>query len=757
MPDALRARRPATLGGPRPLQPAVRRLFVGFLFLTLVVELLEWVDASTPLWPHRTVALVSLLAVGVWASWLWRSERVSALADAVAVLALVGTAWGLGRTGAMLAMLIGVLELRALYGSRSSVSWFTLATLGAHAAATVSLDGVAGLADIGMLTVGAGSIAIALVMRRLGEAMARHDRAAAWDAIMTEGAAALLAATTDTEVGDVVHAALTDILTPVAGAFGGFWRGDAEMLVCATCAGAVPDGFPRRTNLTDLPPAAREQLLGGATVLLAGPDAGALGAPESDPVPALHLVPVVWGGAFRGMLAVAAPGGLHHDLQATVRRMATDVALCSERIYSERRFRLLAEASRDGSYLLQLRPVVEFQYVNPAVEQLFGMAAEGLYADASLWEELIHPDDRGILHVMRGRNDVLDLPVQLRARGADGGWRWIEVVEAPVAGDGRVQVVQGIVRDVTRQREQELALRAALAQQRRAAESLRHVDEMKSAFLQAVSHELRTPLTAVVGGARTLEERSDELEEGEGRALLGMVVRNAGRLQRLLSDLLDVDRLSRGIVVPQRALVDVTALALHVVETFEDNADAVTVTGGETQAYLDGPKIERIVDNLVRNALRHTPAGTAVTVNVEPLGRLGARLVVEDHGPGIPDAIKPTIFEPFVQGTAASRAPSPGTGIGLALVHRIAEMHGGHVLVEDRPGGGARFVVDLPGTSPQEAATSAADDGDEVGRAAVVVRPPARLTRTDAAKPGTAGPQPARRRLAAEDRAPVAD
>ena len=492
-------------------------------------------------------------------------------------------------------------------------------------------------------------------------------------------------------------------MASVPHAAAGVWLGDVDVLVGVVHAGADTPAA-RSVDLAAVDAPSRADLLAGRSVLLAGPAAAAVGiGTDASDRGTLHLVPLVWGDRFRGLIGVSAPGALPHDLQATIRRLAADMALCMERVYSERRFRLLAEASRDGNYLLQVRPVGAFQYVNPAVEQLLGVPAEELYADARLSEELVHPDDREILHVMRGRDGMLELPVQVRVRGAEGGWRWVEIVEAPVADDARVQVVQGIVRDVTRQRQQELALRTALAQQRRAAESLRRVDDMKSAFLQAVSHELRTPLTAVLGGARTLQDREADLAPGEGGALLDMVVRNAARLERLLGDLLDVDRLSRGIVAPEREAVDVRVLAHRVVDTFESGREQVRVVAGEpVVALVDGPKVERIVDNLVRNALRHTPPGTSVTVDALPLDDGGVRLVVEDQGPGIPDEIKQTLFEPFVQGMAASRAASPGTGIGLALVQRLAELHGGRVAVEDVPPTGARFVVDLPAEAPED-------------------------------------------------------
>jgi len=107
---------------------------------------------------------------------------------------------------------------------------------------------------------------------------------------------------------------------------------------------------------------------------------------------------------------------------------------------------------------------------------------------------------------------------------------------------------------------------------------------------------------------------------------------------------------------------------------------------------LDGAKVERIIENLLVNAARHTPAGTPIWVRIRLLAD-AVELIVEDSGPGIPDDQKRSIFEPFRQ---AGGDPSPGSGIGLSLVSRFAELHGGRAWVQERSGGGASFHVILP-------------------------------------------------------------
>jgi signal transduction histidine kinase len=109
---------------------------------------------------------------------------------------------------------------------------------------------------------------------------------------------------------------------------------------------------------------------------------------------------------------------------------------------------------------------------------------------------------------------------------------------------------------------------------------------------------------------------------------------------------------------------------------------------------VDAPKVERMVENLHANAARHTPAGSPVRVRLW-CEKSGVSIAVDDQGPGIPDDLTEAIFEPFHR--APRSASEPGSGIGLSLVARFAELHGGHAWVEDREGGGASFRVFLPG------------------------------------------------------------
>lgn len=228
----------------------------------------------------------------------------------------------------------------------------------------------------------------------------------------------------------------------------------------------------------------------------------------------------------------------------------------------------------------------------------------------------------------------------------------------------------------------------------RIAEQLRAADSVKNTFLSAVSHELRTPLAAILGSARTLEDLQAVLEETDRTALAAAISRNAWRLDRLVSDLLDVDRISRGATALDRTEVDLAKLVAGVIEGMDiPRGRRVHVTAESLIGQVDAAKVERVVENLIANALKYAPADAPIHVRVTSVdGELA--LLVEDGGLGVAREDREAIFEPFNR--AGVSGDIPGVGMGLSLVRAFAEMHGGAAWVEDRPGGGARFVVTLP-------------------------------------------------------------
>jgi PAS domain S-box-containing protein len=438
-----------------------------------------------------------------------------------------------------------------------------------------------------------------------------------------------------------------------------------------------------------------------------------LGIDDRFLVEGLHAgwaVPLDVAGSLQALSCVAREPWTDHAegeafLQAVANVLVADAAkrAAEEAARSgEERFRRLAENVPDAVFHLLLRPERRLDYISPRYADLSGLPLEVLEQDPTAWRQVVPTADLDAVEDLLVREgDEVIASAPYRIVRPDGTVRWVETRAAPLRNaDGELAALFGATRDITVLQETEEALRRALEHEQRATEELRQVGEIKNALLAAVSHELRTPLTSVVGFAELLRQHDAELSGERRQHLLSSLCRNAIRLERLLGDLLDLDRLDRSVVEPVRRPTPVSELVARVISRLDARDRTIHVELEPVVASIDGPKVERIVENLLVNALKHTHAGSSIWVRIEA-ARCGVLLTIEDDGPGVSDELKPLIFDAFVQGEGPHLTHSPGTGIGLSLVARFAELHGGSASVADRAGGGARFQVYLPDGPPE--------------------------------------------------------
>jgi PAS domain S-box-containing protein len=377
---------------------------------------------------------------------------------------------------------------------------------------------------------------------------------------------------------------------------------------------------------------------------------------------------------------------------------------------TEERYRTLVEQTPTITYIAALGRGDGVLYISPQTQAILGYSPQDWYADPGLWSAIVYPED-----IERNHPDasVGEHSQRYRLIARDGREVWVHDQARVILDDGgEPRFWQGVLIDITQEQRAD-ALERDLASERLTSEQLREADAMKSTFLQAVSHDLRSPLAAILGLSRTLERDDLDLPPDQARDLAGRIAANARRLDRMVADLLDLERLAAGVIEPIFASVDVGALVRELA------ANADVMAGRRLQLdtaplviSADGMMIERIVENLLGNAAKHTPGDSRIWVRVERTDS-GALITVEDDGPGVPADQRQRIFEAFTQGDLPG---ARGAGVGLALVAQFAKLHGGEAWVRERDGGGASFQVRLaseprlhqPGaTDPASAASQA--------------------------------------------------
>ncbi len=318
------------------------------------------------------------------------------------------------------------------------------------------------------------------------------------------------------------------------------------------------------------------------------------------------------------------------------------------------------------------------------------------------WEALIHPDDRKavtgtLMDHIEGRTDFYECEYRLRHR--NGSWRWIlgrgQVVERNA--EGRPLRAIGTHADVTARHEAEAAVAEA--------------DRRKDEFLATLAHELRNPLAPIRNAVHVLQLKYGS--EHSEASLLDMVQRQVDHLVRLVDELLEISRISRGKIELSKEHVALSKVLRHALETCEPLIDmkshSVKVSCEDEQLWIYGDvvRLAQIASNIISNAAKYTPPGGRIEV-VAARRDHEVALSVRDNGVGISADMMPRIFDLFTQTQGQIRLSEGGLGIGLALVRKLVELHGGRVEAHSAGVGcGSEFVVWLPlGEGPPAVAPS---------------------------------------------------
>jgi len=404
-----------------------------------------------------------------------------------------------------------------------------------------------------------------------------------------------------------------------------------------------------------------------------------------------------WSVAILGLLAAGLLGAADRTRRRELRRRSSEARSSEARAAAIRTLAGVVQQSRDLDELLpavavQLSEQLDLAGLSLVVAGSRGVERE-LFVHGTAPDRSARPGPVRPTTVAPGETLALDLH---RADRSIAVLRVVAGVPLDAGGIDLLHVVGEMVSSTI------VSVRS-LEQQQEAVHRLEALDELKTTFLGVASHELRTPATAISGLATLLATRWDDLSDDDRRVFVQRIATNADSFNALVQDLLDFARMERGDLDLTLVPVDLSATVADVL----DRLGSVWAAHGvirEIQPGIvvlgDASAIDRIVTNLVSNAVKFSPAESPVTVTVERVDAGHCRLLVDDAGPGVPVEERDKIFVRFFRGAGETVVRTRGVGIGLSVVQDFVQQMSGAVRVEASPAGGARFVVELDEVEP---------------------------------------------------------
>ncbi len=375
-------------------------------------------------------------------------------------------------------------------------------------------------------------------------------------------------------------------------------------------------------------------------------------------------------GDFRGRAEVTSSDEIG-ELAGTLNQMAETIE-DKVRQVSEEKNKLEAVLASMISGVVIINGKGRVELVNPAAEKYFSFPGSGLPYDASLK----HPELSAAIKTALESGQVVEREIKMAAPKETT----LQVVISPVLDHtGNLAGVVAVLHDIT---------------------EIRKLEKVRSEFVANVSHELKTPVTAVKGFTETLLDGAMHDPE-TCREFVEIIDNEAGRLKRLIHDLLELSRIEAKQVKLKLKPENVSSLVRDTALKLQGQAENAGLTielrlpAGPVMARLDRDMIEQVMVNLVDNAIKYTPAGGRIEIEVEEKQR-DAVVWVRDTGIGIPPEDIDRVFERFYRVDKTRSRLQGGTGLGLSIVKHIVDIHGGTVGVESKPGKGSAFFFTLP-------------------------------------------------------------
>ena len=330
---------------------------------------------------------------------------------------------------------------------------------------------------------------------------------------------------------------------------------------------------------------------------------------------------------------------------------------------------------------------------NSGAERMFGYSSDealGRHITLIIPEDRHHEEDMVLGKVRRG--ETVDHFETVR-RTKDGRLRDISLTVSPIRdAHGQVIGASKIARDITERKRMDAQLEAMVS-------ALREADTRKDEFIAMLAHELRNPLSAIAV-ATDLLARS-KIDDRKARFAVPAIERQMRQLRRLVDDLLNMARITSGKLVLRKEPLELKAFADRAVNDYRAlvaNGTSIVLQGVEAWVDADPARLKQMIENLLDNATKY--GGRNITVTVSAGGQC-AHVSVQDDGQGISPQLQAMLFQPFVQGEQPADREQRGLGLGLALVERLASLHGGSVdATSEGLGKGSTFTISLPLAKP---------------------------------------------------------
>lgn len=359
-----------------------------------------------------------------------------------------------------------------------------------------------------------------------------------------------------------------------------------------------------------------------------------------------------------------------------------------QRHESTQRLKAIVDTAVDGLISINERGMMES--VNPAAERMFGWSAREMVGRnvSMLMPEPDRSAHDGFLrrYLMTGERRIIGIGREVRGLKRDGTLFPLELAINETVLDSGRRIFTGLMRDLSDRKRVEAAMMSS--------------DQRKHEFLAVLAHELRNPLAPISNALQVLKHASDQPARID--AVRGVMERQIHHMVRLVDDLLDVNRITRGKLHLRRTRANLADVMGAAVESSRTAVDApghqlvVELPADPVWLEIDPMRIAQVISNLIANAARFTPAGGRIELRAHSDGE-SVRISVTDNGIGIPRESLSHVFEIFAQLDEPRARASSGLGIGLALVRSLVEMHGGSVTAHSAgPGTGSCFAVNLP-------------------------------------------------------------